>query len=70
MIDAAILANGVQLFAHLAYVNPLINPGDTNYLDYYINDLNFVSFSKQNGAFANSYIEEYQISTDESLLPF
>ena len=61
VIDASILANGGQLYAHLAFVNPLINPGNTNYLDYYINDLNFILFSKQNGAFSNLYVEEYQI---------
>ena len=51
-------------------MNPLINAGNTEYLDYKIVDNNFVSISPTIGAHNNIYVEEYTIETDESLLPF
>jgi hypothetical protein len=55
--------------AVLYYVNPLINPGNTDYLDYYLDDSNFVSFTKLQGSYTMVYLEDYVIETDESLLP-
>ena len=51
-------------------VNPLINAGSTDYLDYYVEDVNFVSFNKIIGAYSIGYIQDYRIETDQSLLPF
>ena len=56
-IDDLITLAGGQLYAHLIYINPLINPGSDNYLSYYVSDLNYIAFSKQNGAFSNAYLE-------------
>lgn len=50
--------------AILFYVNPLINPGDINYLDYYLDDTNFISFTKFQGAYTMVYVEDYVIETD------
>ena len=57
LLNSAISAAGGQLFAHIMFVNPLINPGNVDYLDYYINDINMISFSQANGAFANVHVQ-------------
>ena len=54
---------------NLYYINPLLNPGSIDYIDYDINDLNFVSFTPQSGTISTGYLEDYEIETDESLLP-
>ena len=54
-----IAGNGGQLIGHILFVNPLLNPGSVDYLDYYISDQNYLSFSTKNGAFVNAYIEEF-----------
>ena len=54
----------------LFHVNPLINPGSTDYLDYFVEDRNFISFTMIQGAYSTAYIQDYTIDTDESLLPF
>ena len=47
--------------ANLYFVNPLINPGSVDYLDWEINDLNFISFNEQEGKLSIAYIEDYTI---------
>ena len=66
----SIFANAGQLYANLLIINPLINPGNIEYIDYYIEDKNFVAFSNSLGGFAVGYAEDFTIETDESLLPF
>ena len=65
-----VFATNRELFAGLIYINPLINPGSTDYLDYYIEDTNFISFGQTVGTQLFCYAEDYSIQTDESLLPF
>ena len=47
-IDSLFTTQG-ELFASLIYVNPIINPGSDEYLRYYIEDMNFISFSTTQG---------------------
>ena len=58
------------VFVNMVYVNPLINPGSTDYLDYYLEDKNFFTFSRTQGSYSIGYLEDFAIETDESLLPF
>lgn len=51
-------------------MNPLINPGNQNYLSYYIEDVSYLKFTRKLGADSNGHIEDYTIETDVSLLPF
>ena len=64
------IASRGELDAVLYYVNPLINPGSTAYLDYFVEDRNFISFTMLQGAYSTAHIQDYQIDTDESLLPY
>ena len=58
-----------ELYAGLMYVNPLINPGTVDYLDFYLEERNFISFGQTIGSHLTSYIEDYSIQTDQNLLP-
>ena len=51
-------------------MNPLFNPGDIEYLDFALKDLNYVTFTSKLGVYANVYIQDYTIITDESIMPF
>ena len=42
--------------ANLYYINPLINPGSKNYIEYEVNDKNFFTFSLTKGSAATGYI--------------
>ena len=57
LLDSRISTVGGQIFAHMMFINPLINPGNVDYLDYYINDINMIMFSKANGAIASAYVQ-------------
>lgn len=59
-----------QFSLGMFYVNPLINAGEQVYLDYYFEDRNFVTFTKNLGSYSFARIQDYEIQTDESLLPF
>lgn len=59
-----------QFMLSQAFINPLINPGNENYRDYYLEDRNFIAFTSRQGAIIVSHVQEYTIITDESILPF
>ena len=63
-------ASGGRIYINLFYINPLINPGNIDYLDYDINDLNYLSFDFQTAGLSSGFVEDFEIETDESLLPF
>jgi hypothetical protein len=52
------------------FINPLLNPGNADYLDYYIEDRNYIAFTSNLGTYSNIHVEEYSVITDESILPF
>lgn len=52
------------------YFNPLVNAGSKEYLSHYLEDRNYIAFSTQLGAYSNGFVQDYQIETDISLLPF
>ena len=56
MINARQAALGPFILGFF-FVNPLINAGDSNYLDYYIEDKNFFTFTTRLGAFCNLYLQ-------------
>ena len=57
-------ASGGRIYINLFYINPLINPGNIDYLDYDINDLNYLSFDFQTGGLSTGFIEDFEIETD------
>ena len=63
-MDNLFIAGGGRIYMNLWIINPLINPGNIDYLDYDINDINFLSFSPQSGTIASGFVEDYEIETD------
>jgi len=59
-----------QFFFSFLYVNPLINPGDSNYLSYYLDDRNYMRFTTQLGTMSSGFVKDYSIITDVSLMPY
>ena len=49
------------VYATLTYVNPLINPGNSEYLDYFVEDKNLISFTKTSGVISFGYVQDYSI---------
>lgn len=47
--------------ASFFYINPMINPGSADYLSYYMEAKNFVSFTKNLGAYGIGFVEDYTI---------
>jgi len=41
------------------YLNPMINAGKADYLNYYLESRNWISFTKRLGAMALAYVEDY-----------
>lgn len=64
------IVNYGPFMASFFYINPMINPGTADYLSYYMEAKNFVSFTKNVGAYGIGFVQDYTIETDESLLPF
>jgi hypothetical protein len=56
--------------ANFYYVNPVINAGDKDYLNYYLEDSNYFSFNTITGVNANLFFSEYNIETDHSIFPW
>ena len=50
-----------SFIANLYYVNPLINPGNTEYIDYEVNDINYLSFNLLEGTAATGIVEDFTI---------
>ncbi len=48
----------------------MINAGDTDYLNYYLEDSNYFIFNTATGVNANLYFSEYHIETDHSIFPW
>ena len=51
------------------FLNTVINPGDTEYLNYFLEDSNYFTFSTETGVTSNIFFDQYDIETDNSLLP-
>jgi hypothetical protein len=52
------------------FMNALINPSQTNYIDYYLEDRNYYPFSKKTSVTSNIFITQNNITTDKSISPF
>ena len=60
MMDNLEAAFGQFTFSFF-YINPLINAGNKDYLNYYFEDRNYITFTRQLGAYSNGFIQDYTI---------
>ena len=69
--DIAQFFQDQQTFFYTIYfINPLLNPDSQQYLSYYLEDSNYVIFSARGGEECQLWMEDFTITTDESILPF
>lgn len=52
------------------FVNTIINPAETKYLDYYLEDRNYFTFTTQYGVSSNIFFRNYELTTDTSFFPW
>lgn len=57
------------MFGYL-FSNPVINPGQTDYIDYYLESLSQAIFSETLGSDNLINYADYEIDTDNSIWPF
>ncbi len=57
-------------FYTIYFINPLLNSDSQEYLSYYLEDSNYVIFSATGGEECQLWMEDFTITTDESILPF
>lgn len=67
---SAFINNNQGVTVNFYYINPVINAGDTEYLNYYLEDSNYFTFNTITGVNANLYFSEYKITTDHSIFPW
>ena len=53
-----------SFFFTIYFINPLINPTNEEYLTYYLEDNNYIIFTKSLGAEGVLFMEGYSITTD------
>jgi len=68
-IDDYLRTNGPIYFTPF-FINPLINPQNKEYLKLYLEDKYYIMFGHDYGMEMYVYNAGYQITTDESILPF
>jgi hypothetical protein len=59
-----------QFTFNFYYVNPLLNPGQKDYLRYYLEDRNYFPFNTQTGVLANLFFSDWKVSSDQSIFPW
>ena len=62
------LLGGFTLFAPV--ISTIVNPGEKEYKQVFVEDQNFFFFSSTLGIRINGQIQQYQIETDVSLMPY
>jgi hypothetical protein len=67
-MDLFFKESGLKYFS-VYFINPLINPENQDYLTYYMEDTNYITFSSDYGGEGLLFVEDYSISTDNSILP-
>ena len=53
-----------QFLLTQCFINPLLNPGSADYIDYYLEDRNYVAFTSNLGTYSNAHVQDYTVITD------
>ena len=67
---ASFLASFGQLTFNFYYINAVINANDKYHVKYYLEDRNYFSFDMQTGVLANLFFSDWNVISDESILPW
>ena len=57
-IDQYFIDNGIQFFT-IYFLNPLINPDSADYLKYYLEDRNYITFTANSGEDSRLFVNDY-----------
>lgn len=69
LIDEYFANNSQKIYFTIYFVNPLINPDIAEFRTFYLEDSNYIIFSKTGGEEAQIMMEDYTITTDNSISP-
>jgi hypothetical protein len=71
--DDSVVANFISVnqgaTLNFYFINPILNPGSKEFINYYLEDRNYFLFNTATGVTANIYYSEYSVTTDNSILP-
>lgn len=59
-----------NFFYTVYFINPLINADNQEFLSYYLEDSNYAIFSAIAGEECQLWMEDFKITTDQSIIPF
>lgn len=69
-IDVLFTANSNSFYFTFYFINSVVNPDSTDYIDYYLEDKNYVLFGPQIASETFLYITDFTIDTDNSIWPY
>lgn len=64
------MANSTNFVFSIFFTNPVINPNQKDYIDYYLEDNGYAIFSRDIGAQIKIFLADYLITSDNSYWPF
>lgn len=64
------MLNATNFSANIFFTNPVINPNQKDYIDYYLEEDAYAIFSKDTAAQMKIYFADYLITSDNSYWPF
>ena len=64
------MLNSTNFSVNIFFTNPVINPNQKDYIDYYLEDNAYAIFSKNIAAQMKIFLADYLITSDNSYWPF
>lgn len=64
------LSSNGQFTISIYLINPVLNPGDPSFINYYLEDSNYFSFDTYTGISANLFYNDYKVTSDNSIMPW
>ncbi len=65
-----LMLNSTNFSVNIFFTNPVINPNQKEYIDYYLEDNAYAIFSKNIAAQMKIFLADYLITSDNSYWPF
>lgn len=55
---------------NIYFINPVINPGEKEFVSYYLEDSNYFAFDTTTGISANVFHNDFTVTSDNSIMPW
>ena len=69
-VDSLFAANYNNFYFTFYFINTVVNPDSTDFVDYYLEDKNYVLFGTQIASETYLYVTDFTIDTDNSIWPY